>query len=558
MQLLGDGTWVISASDLTSLEQCPWRVARIMDEKLNKGVTVPKLEDPMMDLVARLGLQHEARQWALLKDSLHSTLEISFDRDVSGGDAQAWRSNIGLAARQTHLALGSQVDAIFQGVLYQPSLQNTSFPVGFQGFADFLVRGENGWEVWDSKLARSAKDAALIQLAAYVDQLNLLEVPVSPEVRLILGDGTHSIHDVTELLPNYWDARSTLLALMAERQSDPLPVPWADEHYVACGTKNCPACREQIHLNDDLFQIAKIRAAQRSKLRVAGFTTMTDFANASRQEVLRRTSGISPDTVAQLHLQASLQHATLTHPEGTPAWEILSPKILDNIPAPSPGDVFFDFEGDPNYQECDSDGRGRSSLSQGDDAVWFGIEYLFGMWGEGLGQEGFLPLWAETFDEEKSALERFCALMTERHAAHPDMHVYHYAPYERTKLNALVRRHRVEGDRVEWLIKRVLIDLYPVVTKGVAIGLPSYSLKALESLYFPAGTRTGIAGGGESVAAFVDYVAEQEGGRYDDARDIKDGILHYNRIDCVSTQALRDWLLLIRDQGANSAASPGA
>jgi uncharacterized protein len=558
MQLLGDGTWVISASDLTALEQCPWRVARIMDEKLNKGVTVPKLEDPMMDLVARLGLQHEARQWALLKDSLHSTLEISFDRDVSGGDAQAWRSNIGLAARQTHLALGSQVDAIFQGVLYQPSLQNTSFPVGFQGFADFLVRGENGWEVWDSKLARSAKDAALIQLAAYVDQLNLLEVPVSPEVRLILGDGTHSIHDVTELLPNYWDARSTLLALMAERQSDPLPVPWADERYVACGTKSCPACREQIHLNDDLFQIAKIRAAQRSKLRVAGFTTMTDFANASRQEVLRRTSGISPDTVAQLHLQASLQHATLTHPEGTPAWEILSPKILDNIPAPSPGDVFFDFEGDPNYQECDSDGRGRSSLSQGDDAVWFGIEYLFGMWGEGLGQEGFLPLWAETFDEEKSALERFCALMTERHAAHPDMHVYHYAPYERTKLNALVRRHRVEGDRVEWLIKRVLIDLYPVVTKGVAIGLPSYSLKALESLYFLAGTRTGIAGGGESVAAFVDYVAEREGGRYDDARDIKDGILHYNRIDCVSTQALRDWLLLIRDQGANSAASPGA
>ncbi len=558
MQLLGDGTWVISASDLTALEQCPWRVARIMDEKLNKGVAVPKLEDPMMDLVARLGLQHEARQWALLKDSLHSTLEISFDRDVSGGDAQAWRSNIGLAARQTHLALGSQVDAIFQGVLYQPSLQNTSFPVGFQGFADFLVRGENGWEVWDSKLARSAKDAALIQLAAYVDQLNLLEVPVSPEVRLILGDGTHSIHDVTELLPNYWDARSTLLALMAERQSDPLPVPWADERYVACGTKNCPACREQIHLNDDLFQIAKIRAAQRSKLRIAGFTTMTDFANASRQEVLRRTSGISPDTVAQLHLQASLQHATLTHPEGTPAWEILSPKILDNIPAPSPGDVFFDFEGDPNYQECDSDGRGRSSLSQGDDAVWFGIEYLFGMWGEGLGQEGFLPLWAETFDEEKSALERFCALMTERHAAHPDMHVYHYAPYERTKLNALVRRHRVEGDRVEWLIKRVLIDLYPVVTKGVAIGLPSYSLKALESLYFPAGTRTGIAGGGESVAAFVDYVAEREGGRYDDARDIKDGILHYNRIDCVATQALRDWLLLIRNQGANSAASPGA
>jgi len=549
VQLLGDGTWVISASDLTALEQCPWRVARIMDEKLSKGVTVPKLEDPMMDLVARLGLEHEARQWALLKDSLHSTLEISFDRGVSGGDAEAWRSNIGLAAEETHLALGSQVEAIFQGVLYQPSLAGTSFAVGFQGFADFLVRGENGWEVWDSKLARSAKDAALIQLAAYVDQLNLLGVPVSHEVRLILGDGTHSIHDVRELLPNYLEARGTLLTLMAERQSDPLPVPWADERYLACGTKGCPACLEQIHLNDDLFQIAKIRAAQRSKLRVAGFATMTDFANSSRQEVLRGTSGISPDTLAQLHLQASLQHATLTHPEGTPAWEILSPRVLDGIAAPSPGDVFFDFEGDPNYQEFDSDGRGLSSLSPGDDAVWFGIEYLFGMWGEGLGEEGFLPLWAETFDEEKIALERFCALMTERHAAHPDMHIYHYAPYERTKLNALVRRHRSEGECVEWLVKHVLIDLYPVVTKGMAIGLPSYSLKALESLYFPAGTRTGIAGGGESVAAFVDYAAARDGGLREEARGIKDGILHYNRIDCLSTQALRDWLLGIRNLG---------
>lgn len=542
MQLLGDGTWVISASDLTALSQCPWRVARVVDEKLNKGVQVPKLDDPMMDLVARLGLEHEARQWKLLKDSLDSSIEIAYERDVSGADAQAWRSSMEQAAEATSEALASDVQAIFQGVLYQPSIPGAPFPVGFQGFADFLVRGAEGWEVWDSKLARSAKDAALIQLAAYVDQLRLRDVPVSPQVRLILGDGTHSIHDVTELIPLYLEARESLLALMAERQADPLPLPWADDRYDACGTKGCPACQEQIHQNDDLFQIAKLRKAQRAKLRVAGFTTLTDFAMATRQEVLRRTSALGLDTLAQLHLQASLQHATMIHPEGTPAWEIISPRILQNIPPPSPGDVFFDFEGDPNYQEFDDKGRPLGGLSHADDAVWFGIEYLFGMWGEGLGDDGFFPIWAETFEQEKDALERFCALMTDRHATHPDMHIYHYAAYEKTRLNALAKRHRTQAECVEWLVREVLIDLYPVVTKGVGIGLPSYSLKALEALYFPSGTRTGIAGGGESVAAFVDYVTARDAGLHDEAQEIKNSILRYNRIDCVSTMALRDWL----------------
>lgn len=551
MQRLGDGTWVISASDLTALSQCPWRVARVMDEKLNKGVSVPELDDPMMDLVARLGLEHEARQWAMLQQSLETTIEISYERDVPGSDATAWRANIERAARETTRALHSSVDAVFQGVLYQAALPDASFPVGFQGFADFLVRGGDAWEVWDSKLARSAKDAALIQLASYVDQLNRLEVPVSSEVRLILGDGTHSIHDATELLPLYFEAREALLSLMTERQSDPLPLPWADERYVACGTKGCPACVEQIHVNDDLFQIAKIRSAQRSKLRVAGFTTMTDFANASRREVLARTSGISADTLAQLHTQASLQHATRTHPEGTPAWEIIAPGILATIPAPSAGDVFFDFEGDPNHQEFGEDGAPLGGLSHAGDAVWFGIEYLFGMWGDGLGEDGFLPLWAESFDEEKKALESFCQTMRERIAAFPDMHIYHYAPYERTKLKALAQRHQVESDCVAWLLDDVLIDLYPVVTKGVGVGLPSYSLKALEALYFPAGTRTGIAGGGESVAAFVDYLSARDQGDVGVAREIKESILHYNRIDCVSTKALRDWLLGIAAGGEN-------
>lgn len=547
MQRLGDGTWVISASDLTALASCPWRVARVVDEKLNKGVTVPDLVDPMMELVARLGLEHEARQWSLLREKLGTVVEIDYERTVSGSDAASWRAHIHDAAHATQDALRSDALAIFQGVFFQPSIPGAPFDVGFQGFADFLVRGDAGWEVWDSKLARSAKDSALIQLASYVDQLQVAGVDVAPEVRIILGDGVHSVHQWVELMPHYIDARNALIDLMHQRILDPQPTPWGDERYGACGTKGCAACSEQIILTDDLFQVAGLRKTQREKIRVAGFATMTRFAEASRTEVLRAIPGIGPETLAAVHLQASLQLASRHTAGGEPAWEVISEGILRRIPPAHPADVFFDFEGDPNYREVAREGAPASGVAEGEESVWFGLEYLFGMWGAGLGDESFLGLWADNCAEEKISLEIFCAHMMARLEANPGMHIYHYAAYERTRLATLTARHGVAGECVARLLDGVLVDLYPIVMKGVRVGLPSYSLKALEALYFDDGTRTGIAGGGESVAAFVDYLTARSAGLEKDSAAIKDSIISYNRIDCMSTQALRDWLQRIAE-----------
>lgn len=555
MQRLGDNSWVISASDLTALAQCPWLVARVTDEKLDKGVVVPDVVDPMMELVKRLGLEHEARQLELLKARLLTVVEISYSRDVPSSDAKSWRSNIERAANQTVQAMEGNSDAIFQGVFFQPRLPDAPFAVGFQGFADFLVNAGGLWEVWDTKLARSAKDSALIQLASYVDQLDHLGIPRSSEVRLILGDGTHSIHDVTDLIPLYGAQRQELLEIMQQRIEDPLPTPWGDERYLACGTKGCPACSEQIKLHDDLFQVAGMRKTQRDKIRVAGFDTMTAFATASRREVQQAVAGIGLDTLSLLHLQSSLQVATREHPEGRPAWEVMSQSVLERIPDPDSGDVFFDFEGDPTYQEFQNDGEPLGALSHGDESVWFGIEYLFGMWGLDLPSttpgEKFFSLWAETFEQEKLALEEFCGLMEERLSRHPQMHIYHYASYERTRLSAMAARHNTCQVTVTKLLDGVLVDLYPIVMKGVRIGLPSYSLKALEALYFNPDTRTGIAGGGESVVAFSDYLIAARNGLAEEALQLRQSIEHYNRIDCLSTEALRDWLLEIRAQSSS-------
>ncbi|MBT7803815.1 MAG: hypothetical protein HN760_06250, partial [Microbacteriaceae bacterium] len=161
MQTLGDGSWVISASDLGIYAGCPWRLARVVDEKLGKGIHVPVLDDPMMVLVARLGLEHEARQWDILRRELGDVVEIFYDR-ANSDDAALWRSSIMRAASQTHEALRSSTKAIFQGVLYQEEIPHPELKVGFQGFADFLVKADDVWEVWDSKLARKAKEAALV------------------------------------------------------------------------------------------------------------------------------------------------------------------------------------------------------------------------------------------------------------------------------------------------------------------------------------------------------------------------------------------------------------
>ncbi|MEY2900138.1 MAG: hypothetical protein RL247_304 [Actinomycetota bacterium] len=543
MQRLGDGSWVISASDLTAFSACPWRVGQIADQKLGKDVSVPESVDPMMELVARLGLEHEQRQLEALKKEL-SVVELSYE-PADPQDASVWLARIEDALRHTVEALSSGADALFQATLFEATLPSTPLHVRFQGFADFIVKTEGEWEVWDSKLARKAKDEALLQLAAYVDQLHRMGVTTASTVRLLLGDGTHSIHLVEPLLEPYRAMRGAVIDLLHSRTLDPEPLPWNDETYSPCGTKGCPSCQEQSALHDDLFQISGIRKAQRDKLILAGFPTLKALSVASRDEVREATSGIGLDTLAGLHLQASLQVATRENPGGRPAWEVLSAGIINNLPAESPGDLYFDFEGDPTYQEFGPEGSPLGSLSHGDDAVWFGIEYLFGMWGQGLGSGtdySFLPLWAESFDEERRALESFLDLIAKRYEKHPGLHVYHYAPYERTRLKAMSTRHQLDTPMMRLLLDELLIDLYPVVTKGVKIGLPSYSLKSLEKLYFEPETRTGIAGGGESVVAFSDYLLASRQGDTESASALKNSILHYNEIDCISTKALRTWL----------------
>ena len=528
---------VWSASDLKVAAECEFAWLRALDHKLGRVPKVDEPEDEMLERAARLGDKHEEAVLAAYR-AQYGAAVVEVER-ASSSDADA------MAAALAATAAGLQdpsATVVFQAAFSTPE---------FVGFADFLIRDADGrWRVQDSKLARRAKVTALMQLAAYVDQLDRLGIPRSDEVDLLLGDGTTSTHQVHDLLPLYFVRRNRLRALIADRRLDlgaeGEPIAWADPRgdlgIVACG--RCATCEEQVVATRDVLLVAGMRPVQRERLRGAGITTIDELAAAPEGP-----AGMNPEVFAGLRTQARLQIASPAGvpdpsggtPHAAPLYEVVMPEALATMPRPDLGDIFFDFEGDPLYTEPDAAGD-----------RW-GIDYLFG-WTDM--QEQYTPLWAHSFAAEKVALEQFCDFVAARRAAHPAMHIYHYAPYEPTHLAAMAARHGVrEADVDRMLRDELFVDLYPIVRRALRVGSRSYSIKKLEPLYMGDEVRTqDVQQGGDSILRYVEARELLAEGDEAAAETILDDLADYNRYDCVSTRRLRDWLVQrARETGATPA-----
>ena len=518
-----------SASDLKAAAECEFAWCRAIDAKLGRVPAVEEPEDATLARAALLGDVHEqnvlARYVAELGDDRVHRIE-----KVSSVDAEA----LAAAVQETIDALtGSDAQMVFQAAFATPE---------FVGFADFLKRDEDGrWRVQDSKLARKARVTALMQLAAYVDQLDRLGIPRSDEVDLILGDGSLSTHTVDDILPLFQVRRARLRALIADRRiEDPSAdgaLAWGDDRgdleIVACG--RCATCEEQVVAHRDLLMVARMRPVQRARLRAAGIETIDALAEATAPP-----EGMNLDSFETLRAQARLQiQADL---DGAPTYDVHYAAAIHTLPVPSHGDIFFDFEGDPLYTEPAPDG----------EAQW-GIDYLFG-WVDN--SDEYTALWAHDFVAEREAFERFLDFVALRRSTHPGMHIYHYAPYETSHLVAMAARHGVREGEVDRLLREgVFVDLYPLVLRTVRVGSRSYSIKKLEPLYMGADVRTSDVQKGDD--SIVQYVAARElaaAGEQADADAVLADLADYNRYDCVSTRRLRNWLIdIARAEGVSPA-----
>ena len=65
--------------------------------------------------------------------------------------------------------------------------------------------------------------------------------------------------------------------------------------------------------------------------------------------------------------------------------------------------------------------------------------------------------------DERKALTTFLAMVAKRRKRRPNMHIYHYAPYEKTALLRLAGRYGVgEGRGRRFSAAARLVDLYPL------------------------------------------------------------------------------------------------
>src|SRR5438874_1956845 len=137
--------------------------------------------------------------------------------------------------------------------------------------------------------------------------------------------------------------------------------------------------------------------------------------------------------------------------------------------------------------------------------------------------------------DQKRPFEQVVDFLIDRLNRNPDLHVYHYAPYEPNALKWLASTYAIREAEVDRLLRgRVLVDLYRIVRQSVRIGTESYSLKELESLY--RGKRsTEIVDAAGSIVAYEDWLESRDQRRLDE-------IAAYNEDDCISTAQLRDWL----------------
>jgi predicted RecB family nuclease len=413
-----------------------------------------------------------------------------------------------------------------------------------------------GWsyEVWDTKLARETKAGSVLQICLYSDLLGTIQGE-RPELMYIVpprDDFKPDEYRVDDFMAYYRLVRrrleaaigaapaagagvsprlregQALLPLFAEPSAAPTslettypdPVPHCD----VC--RWWPVCDAKRHKDDHLSLVAGISRLQTRELQARGVQTLEALASEPVPLAWKPARG-AVESFARAREQARVQRDGRN--AGRDLYELLPlqpGRGFERLPAPSPGDVFFDLEGDPFV--------GPS-----------GREYLFGWVVEDrAGSPEYRCLWALDPAAERQAFEAFVDLVMERWARHPDMHIFHFAPYEPAAMKRLMGRYATRENEVDRMLRAELfVDLHAVVKQSMRVSVEEYSIKKLEALY-DYEREADLEDAGVNLR-IVQRALELEEPDAVDA-DVRRVVATYNRDDCVSALRLARWLEGVR------------
>lgn len=510
------------ATDLSDFSACRHKTVLERDHAFGRR-TRPGRSDPAMKLLQERGIEHEARFLQVLR-ARHG---VDPYRVPVGPPRTAveWLK----ATDETWAAM-----RVGHRVIYQAPLAMGPWT----GFADFLVRVEHGstagasalgdyhYEVIDTKLSQEARAAAILQLCVYSEIVAAIQGRV-PERFFIASPAGFDPTSASE--PREHEFRTAdfgaYFRLIRERFSEfaragdaAEPYPEPVEHCDVCAWwEHCDKRRRD---DDHLSLVAGMSRSHRRHLNDADVRTLTELAKLGHNSATRPRK-LPLDSFNRLQHQARLQHEAKTAP---PRFELLPVEVgrgLCRLPEPSEWDVFLDIEAD-RYAP---DGT---------------FHYLLGWVVAGpAGKSTYEGLWARTRGEERANFERFVDWVMERRHLHPEMRIYHFAPFEKTALGEMSLRFLSREAEVDALLRdQVLVDLMPVVKQGLRAGVESYSLKELERFY----DYTRETDLRQAARARRLFELHRQDGRLSELPDVVPTITEYNREDCESTFFLRKFL----------------
>ena len=509
---------ILSASDLVGHLNCAYLTKLELDLGLGK-IAQPIEDSTRLEAIRRRGFEHEERYVAHLRDKGFSIADV-------GG------TSITPETVERTVALMKEGHDIIVQAAFDDGL--------WRGKADILRKvdgkpsglGSYSYEVLDTKLATETKGGTILQLCLYALFVEKIQ-GLLPEYIYVVppsSDFGEQRYRTTDYLAYFRKVRKSLEQAVTKRQFDGLyPEPVA--HCDVCRWQQ--HCDRKRHADDHLSLVAGITKIQRIEVGKQKITKLADLAKMPLPLKWKPERG-AVDGYTKIREQARIQF------EGRSASQtlhefFLKPDLkLDEdfgllmLPEPSPGDVFFDIEGDPFV---------------GTE----GLEYLFGFAYENENKsvvyEGF---WARNAQEEKDAFDRFMEFLDQRLLEYPDLNIYHYAPYEPSALKRLMGRHgvrEIELDRV--LRGKRFIDLYRVVRRSLRASVESYSIKKLESLF----GYTRLQDLREASISKASLEMQLETGTPElIEKDDMGKVLAYNKDDCLSVLYLRNWLETKREE----------
>lgn len=497
---------IYSPSDLSNFIHCK-HLTSLDKEALDGKRIKPIYTNKVMLALCEKGQQFEEAYLEILQQEGKSICEIQF------GDPNA--------AEKTLQAIHEGFDVIYQARLGKEN--------EWGGWADFLIKvdepselGNYFYQVMDTKLATETKGATIIQISLYSEALAELQGQM-PELMWVKTPEEQISYRVSDYAAFVRLVKKRFLEALGKVENETYPEPVS--HCDICTWWE--VCNQKRRADDHLGFVAGMGGAQIKEVKMQDICTLGSFAQCPSPITFSPKKG-AKQTFQKLRDQANIQWRSREE-NNRPIYELLEiqpEKGFFKLPEPHKYDIYLDLEGDPLVDPG-------------------GLEYMIGWYH--LGE--YHALWAKNEAEEKQAFESFMAVVLEIKNQNPEMHIYHYAPYEVSAFKRLMGKYATCEDQMDGLLRSgTFVDLYGVVRQAVRASVEKYSIKDLEKFY--GYTREIDLREVSKHKSMYEFLLETN--KTEEAyNEMIEAIRLYNQDDCISTQRLHIWLEELRSELIN-------